>query len=700
MTITDSVARLGRFRLFAGLSEAELIQAGNWFEEKSAHPSEVLYHQGAMPDFLYLVESGQIVEVGRDAANQVILRRVAEPGDLVGRRSMLENVQHQATATVQQNAQLLAISSGNLRLLLNTLPALRDRLQRTDVVGRLMAMPLFGGFDQEQLTQIADLVRVVEYPAGQVISRQGDMASAMYAIDTGQVAETRDSLPAAGGWIRYRAAGHFFGQEELKRNTPYQTTTLASTDVVLFRINRDGLDWLLRLQPQFNQALNPPPVADWLAKTGLFAKLSELEREYLVGFVGLAHYAPGEAIFRQGEKDQTLYILYEGEALIRALNPEGKERPRGYAYPGAEFGERSAFLDESHSLTVESVTPSNWLYTHHDDLERYLTRYPESRDKLVFKPAIQARQQLKRFKWMDRDEQLQLRERRHWAALLRRLTAPGALVLLGLGLLALLTKSERALFRALDISAIILALLWFAWNFIDWLNDYFILTTKRVAHRERLLLIRETRDEAPLDKVQNVNIEQRFWGNMLGFGALVIDTAATYGGGRVRFDYLTNPEKVQRSIFEEMSRTRAGERHEVRRVIRDKLAAGVGSTLQPRIPPIATAPLATALTPHTRDGLRRRVAQLPRLQPVWTERKTDDQVIWRKHPIRLIIRVWIPALGIAVVLAAAAALLLSGAVPFSWPLLAALAPILSVLIFWFWWQFSNWGNDQYIVTND
>ena len=700
MAIADSVTRLGQFRLFAGLSEDDLVRAGNWVEEKIAQSGEVLFRQDAMPDFLYLVESGQIVEVGRDSAKQVILRRTAEAGDLVGRRPALENLAHEATATVLQEARLLTISTGNLRSLLSTLPTLRGRLQRADIVGRLMALPLFSGFDQPQLNQIADLIQVVEVPAGQVICRQNELAGAMYVIDTGQVAETNDTALSAANWIRYRAAGSFFGQEELKQNAAYGITTVASTDVVLYRINRDGLDWLQRLHPLFSQALIPPPIAGWLAKTELFAKLSDTERDYLAGFSGLARFDAGEAIFRQGEKDQTLYILYEGEAIVRTLDPDGKERPRDYAYPGAQYGDSSALRGEPHSETVEAATPSNWLYLHHDDLERYLAKYPGARDKLVLKPVLQARQKLKPLKWMDRDELLLLRERRHWIALLNRLAAPGVFVLLALIPLALLTRGDQGLYRALDILVIVAALLWLAWSLVDWMNDYFILTTKRVAHRERLLFIRETRDEAPLDKVQNVNIDQQFWGNLLGYGALVIDTAASYGGGRVRFDYLGNPAQVQREIFEEMSRVRAGERQEARRAIRDKLASGMGVTLQPRIPRTATAPLAAGPALPAKTGPAIRMPRLPSWQPLWAEKRMEDQVIWRKHWIRLLARVWIPGLCILTLLAAVGFLLFSGELQLSGPLVLGGIVILAPLGFWFWWGFVNWGNDQYIVTND
>ena len=700
MAIADSVARLSQFRLFGGMSEADLSQIGLVFDDRTVHTRDVLYRQGEMPDFLYLVERGQIVEVGRDATNQVILRRVAESGDLVGRRSALENVPHQTTATALQNTSLLCIGTEKLWTLLSAMPNLHDRLQRTDVVGRLMAMPLFGGFDQAQLSQIADLVQVVEYPAGQSIFSQGDPAEAMYAIDSGQVVEAKDGLPSVARSISFHAAGSFFGQEELRRNISYQATAVAQTDAVLFRINRDGLDWLQRLQPLFGQALEPPPIADWLARTELFAKLSDLEREALGGFAGLAHYAPGAAIFHQGDRDRTIYVLYEGEAVVRALNEKGKERPHDYAYPGWLYGQRSLFLDEPHLQTIRAVTPNNWLYMHHDDLERYLARYPNVRSKLQVQEVVQTRQQLKRLRWMDPDELLLCRERRHWVVLIRRLLVPGALLLFGL-LSILLLRSVSGAFGPLGIVVLILGSLWLVWNGIDWSNDYFVITSKRVAHRERLLFVRETREEAPLDKIQNVNIEQRFWGNVFGYGAVVIDTAATAGGGRVTFDYLGNPSSIKDMIFEEMSRVRASEQREARKAIRAKLAAGMGAVLQPRIPPVATASLVGGEAAPAENGLQQKpISRSRRRWPLWMEHRMPDQIIWRKHWIRLLARVWVQSLAIIGILAAVILLLLSGIVQLSGLLLAGVAVVLLPFVVWFWWGFVNWGNDQYILTDD
>jgi CRP-like cAMP-binding protein len=698
MTIADSVARLGQFRLFAGLSEADLTLIGQQFEEMTVPAGTPLFHQGEVSRSLYLVERGQIVEVERDSAKNVILHRVAEPGDLVGRRPALENIRHHTMAEALHNASVLFIDTESLWSLLRDLPTLHDRLRRTEVMGRLMAMPLFGDFDQAQLSQTVDLVQVLEYPAGQSIYSQDDPADYMYAIDTGQVVEAKDGAPSIARWIGYHAAGSFFGQEELRRGIPYQATALAETDVVLFRINRDGFDWLQRLRPSFAQALDPPPIAEWLAKTELFRRLTNLEREHLAGFVGLAHYAPGAAIFHQGDKDQTIYILYEGEAIVRWPNQKGQERPYDYAYPGQPHGQHALFLGEPHAWTIRAITPNNWLYMHRDDLDRFLATHPAARSKLAIKQAVQARQQLRRLKWMDPDELLLCRERRHWVVLLRNLIAPGMLLLLGV--LALLFGGVSGGLLLLEAVALLLGLLWLAWNVLDWSNDYFIITSKRVAHRERLLFIRETREEAPLDKVQNVNIEQRFWGNTLGYGSVVIDTAATAGGGRVTFDYLGKPSSVKEMIFEEMSRVRASERQEVRREIRDTLTAGMGTVLQPRIPPIATAPFVAPAAPPAKREPHRQPPSLRRWWPVWMERRLPDRVIWRKHWIRLLYRVWISSMAIIAFLVTIILLLASGFVQPSGLLLAGVAVVLLPLLGWFWWGFVNWGNDQYIATDD
>jgi CRP-like cAMP-binding protein len=249
--------------------------------------------------------------------------------------------------------------------------------------------------------------------------------------------------------------------------------------------------------------------------------------------------------------------------------------PRSYLKAVQAVGETSLFLQEPRDVTVAATTPSHWCYLTSTDLNRFLDKYPEAVDKLAPREEVRARRGMKRLPWMEPAEQLVLRRRRHWFFMVRRMLPPLFL------LLAALILAVTLLLAPLALLVGIAAVLWAGWRLVDWLNDYYVLTTMRVAHREKTLLIRETRDEAPLDKVQNVNLSQGVIGNYLGFGILVIETAAAIGVSRVRFKHVPEPAEMQQLIFQQMRRLRAGEAMESQQIIHEKLESRID--LGPRL---------------------------------------------------------------------------------------------------------------------
>jgi uncharacterized membrane protein YdbT with pleckstrin-like domain len=83
-------------------------------------------------------------------------------------------------------------------------------------------------------------------------------------------------------------------------------------------------------------------------------------------------------------------------------------------------------------------------------------------------------------------------------------------------------------------------------------------------------LLREDRDEAPVERVQDVQIVQEgFLANVLGFGNVIIQSAAATG--RVIFADVPNPEHVQDVLFSPMYQARTKERAEIRETIRREL---------------------------------------------------------------------------------------------------------------------------------
>lgn len=713
MPIAHSATRLGKFRLFEGFGVEELKRVGDFVEERHCVPTTVLFSQGTQPAFLYLVEAGAVQEIGFDPQGALNINRQARAGGIVGRRSMINDLPYPATATVIEDAMLLAISVAHLRALLTIFPALRQRLRRTECVSRFLAIPLLCSFTEEELfQQLADSLEEITFPAGTTIFEEGDRADALYVIDTGRVKESAKDKNDKN-WPKYFAAGSFFGRHALLNYSRRRATAQAETDVKLFRLNAYVFEWL-RTRPGFKDALTRPDILAYMRKAVLFSKLSDEEIKHLAGYVGLAHhrpaqgqagqpkYRPADILVYRGEVDPTYYVLYEGKAAVHSRDEGGRSRPPKYLSAGDPLPESEGFLflGEPSEVTVEPMTDTNWFYLTRDDLEQFLTIRPKIRDKLLPREEVKARLEAKTFAWMEAGEVPVLYTRRHWIILAKAVIWPAMLLIIAgvlwfadqlPGLVSWLHNVSPALF--------LMGVLWVIWSAINWNNDWFVVTNKRVIHQEKLWLISESRVGAPLDKIQNVNSSQRFIGNLLHYGDLTVETAAAVGTLSVKFTYIPKPEKAQEAVSAQVKRGQVSEGPGMRRVARERLEASVGDDLHPVVPrPVAPTTLSTGSTP-SKPGIIRQFLDLTMGRLFWMEQETGTQIIWRKHWWNLLRRSWLSALAVLVSLATLLAYLLS-VQSRSTTITLILAGLLAAALGWWLWNWKDWGNDLYIVTTD
>jgi membrane protein YdbS with pleckstrin-like domain len=101
---------------------------------------------------------------------------------------------------------------------------------------------------------------------------------------------------------------------------------------------------------------------------------------------------------------------------------------------------------------------------------------------------------------------------------------------------------------------------WLLLNTVDWRNDIYILTHDRIIDQVRFPLLYDQRTEARLDQVQNVRYQQGFWGGLLNFGDVTVETAGRTQA--VLFHEVPGPTDIQRKIFEridQLNDRRAGE---------------------------------------------------------------------------------------------------------------------------------------------
>jgi hypothetical protein len=234
--------------------------------------------------------------------------------------------------------------------------------------------------------------------------------------------------------------------------------------------------------------------------------------------------------------------------------------------------------------------------------------------------------------------------------------------------------------------------LWMVWKRIDWGNDYYIVTNQRIVHLEKVVGIYDSRVEAPLASIMSVDVGtddpiQRAF----DMGDVVVRTFS----GPITLKSVARPKVLEAAITEYWYRTRVREREteaaQLRQALRERILHGAPDV---KLPTRRAAAAAAKVEPA-----------LQRLGKFFSFRLRFEQgksIVYRKHWYMLVARVWRPTLGLLLVVAlatVAAAGLLPAALPLAAVLLVA-GVLLVPLAGWWLYEYIDWRNDIYMVTDD
>lgn len=285
---------------------------------------------------------------------------------------------------------------------------------------------------------------------------------------------------------------------------------------------------------------------------------------------------------------------------------------------------------------------------------------------------------------------------------------------------------------------LLVVLAWVLWNLADWENDYLVITTKRVIRREKLILLYEDQAEAPIEKIQNVTLSTGFLGNMLGYCDLTIDTAAA--DSTIFFSRSPYPSKLyafiawlppfrwflpqgpaiyphqilRTELHEQQGRGKAlsaqGANIALRDAIRQEMSLSkidvweAAGTASPPPPPPSWGKkmrgrIATAWI-NFRDAI------IP--WRYWDIKPDNKNIfVWRKHWTVLVRETWDSTLSFILFTALViiyffgyySNLGLPSLTGFFLPIYFIAAIGYFGIACWFWYEWADWGNDLYILTN-
>lgn len=438
----------------------------------------------------------------------------------------------------------------------------------------------------------------------------------------------------------------------------------------------------------------------------LFKQCSDQQIQAIAG-ICVEHFLERNALLcRQSYRGTTFYLIDTGEALVRRVNENGEDRPVGIVKAGDAFGTTSLFIGEPRDASVVTTTPMHLWTIQRADLDNLLASDPDLWHAFTIPADIMFKLRAPTLDWLEAGESLVYFCRRHWIVAAKPIGIVSLIYLL-LSVILFVTAANDQLFPAFWIPCTGLYLLALIWFWLDWRNDYFAVTTQRVVHHERVIFLFEAREEAPIDRVQDVRIERGLQGSVFKYGNLVVETAAV--AGILRFTQIPHPEEMREAIFSQANRMLAVNRAAQRLQIHDELAKHLGSSDRPgpdTMPVLEepyTLPDNNSLQLKTK-GLARFIESLSKLGIVPRTRIINKEgITWRKHWLFLITKTIIPFL----LAGTCGALALIGWLnPPDW--LGPVAPYsptiavagLVITFGWFFWRINDWANDLYIVTND
>jgi hypothetical protein len=427
-----------------------------------------------------------------------------------------------------------------------------------------------------------------------------------------------------------------------------------------------------------------------LRRVHLFSGLSDEQLRSVAARFKYEEHGPNVAIFHQGDLPEAFYMIDHGQVAV--VRQKGM-RDQTVAHLGDAdfFGELGLMEGRPRSASAQTESDVGLWRLTAEDFYALVREFPQVKEELDVVVYTRKATQRKSFPWLEPDEVVYLIAGKHTTLFFLSII-PAILLFL----LALAGAAVAGPYFGLPVlsyvaaGAAVLLVGWMIWHYIDWDNDLYIVTNKRVIDYEKIVLIYDSRIEAPLTTCRNVNVATSQLGRILDYGDVVVNTFT----GNIIFHYVPHPKAIADLVQEQLNRSRLrtqqADRQALKRTLRQSM--GLEKPLNPQTAPIKPVRPQRPGTPHP---IRQAVGHFN--FRVRTE--MGGVVTYHKHPLVLLQRLALPTLLLLGLLFLLGSRILGGITLLAGPafFVAWLVPAL-VVAGWWLYQYVDWRNDIYQVT--
>ncbi|MDM8521044.1 cyclic nucleotide-binding domain-containing protein [Anaerolineales bacterium HSG6] len=582
----DLIVRLRTVPYFSRLSEETLAKIADKAEDMYRGPGMRIVKLEETDNDFYIIEQGEVRRETYDSFGGFTHLKAYKRGDFFGQFSILHNVPHSVSVVAIAPTYLLKIPRAKFLSLIRECPdfgaIFEQKIVRdTNFIDRLKYLSFFELLDERELSSVVNLVEVQQLTKGTDLLEQKE-AFDLVVISDGRIETTTNKTSVVKNISMSR--GNFVDNLSTLNDVKVTLTENAT----VFTLTKQAAKRIVEQIPRLKEVFERKDVVKQLKQTPLFENFEDNDLNMLAWAASYVKVLPNRYICKQGEPGTRYLIIHKGEFEVRALK-NGKKPIDGAPQIKVDatkssagedvqtkpylFGERAVFFGQPYPAGLWTHKTTEMFFINYSDFD-YLKRHnPGIQRHFQPLPEIKEAFNYLTFEFSDKsdDEEVFYYTRRHWTSFFVSLFVPPIPSVQGLknrtqnlsmsiesfvfGALLLTLFSYifmPDIFGAIDLGSsfntetflfsetfwliirtfacfMLLFAGWMAWTYADWYNDYLMISSKRVLKREKIVLIYEDQAQAELGKIQNTSISVGFWGKMLGYCNITINTASADG---------------------------------------------------------------------------------------------------------------------------------------------------------------------------
>lgn len=417
----------------------------------------------------------------------------------------------------------------------------------------------------------------------------------------------------------------------------------------------------------------------FLREHHLFNKLSDEELGQILPLFQPIQLHKGEVLYRAGFPGRNFFIIVSGSICLF----EG-DQPQKIVSSREHFGEEKLEQAALRVQTAQALENTLLVAVNRKGYLAILGAYPLLKRKLrALRKSVQLRAQIS-FPWLTDEEKIRYLTRKHIILFSRKMVLPVLFLSLAVAAGSILGLTQVIF---LPIVGVLFGG-WTWWNWLDWRNDFYLVSSERVAWVEKVIWLHDQRKEIPLASVLSANLSTNQLQRIFGYGDVII---RTYTGTmampnaaypQVLLDLILETQRLSHQRDKEIELDQIGE------TIRTRLEMD-RDQVGPQPPPDV---------PHPPQGMQmtETITPLQEFLNLFRARYEINGVItYRKHKFIFFSKSWwlwlLLVLGVSGFLARLVNLV-------SFFSLAAIGLLISLTLLALGYVFADWANDRFQVT--